>query len=234
MTFISLKCIPPGIIPLTALFASTFALAAPQDVEDADDMEIFESAEGPADAGADADYQPPGMDPFTTGLVQVAAGMAVGTAIAPLNTATCGLFGCLAGPAVIGYAETWAGDYVGQQRGAAIYPIAAQYAFGIAATAASIALPFVFPVSPSASSDIGQNIIRQISQPNFWIVQGTGIAISAVGATVIPIVYYLTAEDKQPGDTGQGLPGVYSPAHKPATARAPVAPMTDAEMAMAF
>ena len=174
------------------------------------------------------------MDPVTTGLVQVASGIAVGALTAPLNTATCGLFGCLAGPAVIAYAETWAGDYFGQKRGAAIYPIAAQYAFGIAATAAGLALPFIFPVIPSTSTDVGQNIIQQISQPNFWIIQGTGIAISAVGVAVIPVVYTLTAEDKLPGDTGQGLPGVVEPAHKPTTASAPLFPMTDAEMAMAF
>ena len=234
MTFISLKYIPRGLILLTALFASTFALAAPQDVEDADNMEIYESAEEPADAGADGDYQPPGMDPVTTGLVQVASGIAVETLTAPLDIFTCGLFGCLAGPAITGYVQTWAGDSVGQKRGAAIYPIAAQYAFAFVATAAGVALPFVFRVTPSTSSDFGQSIIQQISQPNFWIVQGTSLAISTVGVAVIPVVYNLTAEDKLPGDTGQGLPGVYAPAHKPATASAPVSPMTDAEMAMAF
>ena len=175
-----------------------------------------------------------GMGPFATGCLQIGTGCGVTLLGAPLNAASFGLCGCLLQPAVVAYAETWAGDYFGQKRGSAIYPMVATYAFGIAATAASFALPNVFPVAPLASMDPGQALIELYSQPNPWITTGASVALSAIGMVLIPVVYNLTAEDKLPGDTGAGLPGIMEPAHPQVAATTSLPPAAPTEMAMAW
>lgn len=223
-----------GFLLLSTFLFTTTAWAIPQDVDDLGERKVPEESAQPADQEPSASDAPRGMGPYATGCIQIGTGCGVGLLAAPLNIASCGLYGCLVHPAVAAYAQTWAGDYFGQKRGAALYPILASYAFGIASTAVSIALPFVFPVTPSTSTDSTQQLLDQYSQPNLWITYGTSLAFLAVGVSLVPVIYNLTADDKHPGDTGSGLPGIMKPAHPNVSAAVSPPPPAESDMAMAW
>lgn len=233
----STKDLGGPIVLLSLLFALS-AVAAPDDnIEDADSTAGGHSAPAKdGDVSGERTDTPAsqGLDPFTTGAIQIATGCGLELLSVPLSVTTCGVYGCLVHPAVAAYAETWVGDHFGQKRGVAIYPMVAKYAFGLASAAATFAMPLVFPVAPSTSNDLFTALQQTYSQPNQWIATGTGLALTAVGVILIPLVYNFTAEDKKPGDDGSGQPGMFAPAHRASGTASLPPPAARGEFAMAY
>lgn len=177
----------------------------------------------PLDAPApDPLVRPPGMDPFLTGALQVGAGCAVmmiasavplvGTALAPLG---------------VGLVQTVIGDMLGQQRGTFLWTTVGAYVGAWCIGLPGLVLGIFGGIALSVGgitaffATIGANANPLAILPllfGAYAAVGVGILVGLVAyylaSTITPAVFYaFTAEDKLPGDTGQGLPGFREPHH---------------------
>lgn len=172
-----------------------------------------------------------GLDPLPTALLQIATGAGaccVSCAIALAPIYALGLipvvgfylgdvFETLFIGTGVGAAEGLVGDAFGQQRAAIAWPIAGAVGTFAVIIAASIIYNLVFPPAMVAQND------PQFEQ-KLVAYAATQISISAATSVVVvvvpTVVYALTAVDKKPGDTGQGMPGIFAPANpSPPTAK---------------
>lgn len=113
-----------------------------------------------------------------------------------------------AGPAVTGYIQTWVGDRVGSQRGAAIWPILSSYGVAIVSALAGIAVNAAFPMPP-----IEDGLEPFLSHPNTQLQIGAASLFAITQLTASTFAYVLTAEEKTPDDHGEGLPGIFQANH---------------------
>ncbi|MCC7075319.1 MAG: hypothetical protein IT383_28660 [Deltaproteobacteria bacterium] len=172
--------------------------------------EQAEVAPPPPDQRADAPRgdEVEGLDGPILGLLQLAGACAVYTVAAPAIFVTaylCPFTLCVACtiPGAAAYASTWIGDRFGKTRAPAIWPIVASYGVLMVGGVGLAAVYFgAFTSNPLMSFG-----------------GGIGMLAGLVGSAVaIPVAYALAAEEKHPGDDGDGWPGLFAAAH-PATGR---------------
>jgi hypothetical protein len=185
-----------------------------------------EEAPTPSVPRADPSVEPEGWSPLAVGGVQLASGagaccvggcltlpLSIGFAFVPvvgpfLATAA----GAVIEGALIGGVDTWVGDRFGRQRAAMIWPmLAASGSLLVGGLAANF-----FALATTGSAGSQPTLTNGLSGSGTPAVPVVPVAISYAGlaaALVLPVVVYaLTATDKGPGDEGQGLPGILSPA----------------------
>jgi hypothetical protein len=134
----------------------------------------------------------------------------------------------------IGTAEAFVGDRFSNVRGVILWPALASA--GILLVTTGIATVIIFVAYGAALGGIltGNNVgaaIGLIGGGGAFLAAGGVYALGALAAIGVPaILYFATAEEKQPDDTGEGFPGIIAPAHpKPATP--PAAKATATRMA---
>lgn len=129
-----------------------------------------------------------------------------------IGIATLGV-GCLVYPAVIGFFMTWMGDLISKKRSAAIMPILAVY--GLSAVAGFF-VGGSYVVVSGAAGLIGNAIPQAtgiIGLASIPCGLGLSLAANAILFGGAAGAYFMTADDKRPGDDGSGLPGLLEPEH---------------------
>ncbi len=171
-----------------------------------------------------------GLDPFTTGAVQVAAGTGaccvgccvsvvpvLGLELVPVvGTYIGGVVSDVIVGTFVGVSEGVAGDMFGQQRAALLWPVLTATGVLVVGSAAGTAVNLVSVASginPPDPTD-QTSINRYYAQAGPFVIANLAISCGTLaGALVLPaVVYGLTAVDKKPGDLGQGFPGFATPA----------------------
>lgn len=195
---------------------------------------------------------PSGMSQPATAAVQIAVGtgaccagccaaapFTLGLALVPV---VGGVAGAVAADLIIGgtigVAETWAGDAWGQGRAPVLWPVAASAGMLLASTAFTTVAtilepPVLVPVPTDGDPKALLDAIAGARQGPLTRASSYVRYAACVGAIVLPaVVYALTETPKKPGDHGQGLPGLTSPAD-PVPVPRPAAP-AGATVAMLF
>lgn len=182
---------------------------------------------------------PQGMDGVTVGALQMGAGTAaccVGCCVSVpavyglgLIPVVGGVLGALANDiitgAFIGATEGFVGDSFGQQRSALLWPVATSAGILVAVNVVTIAIGMIASVNgvtpPTNPADPAAATTYLAQAGPYALANGVISLAGTAAAIVVPVlVYGVTAVDKKPGDTGQGLPGLTSPAD-PVPAKAP-------------
>jgi hypothetical protein len=144
------------------------------------------------------------------GLIGLPLGL-LAAAFPPIVLVTAPVLNGVAG-ALIAVSEVYVGDLLGKKRGAMLWPVVTG-AGVLAVTGLTGAIVALVPLGTNAPP---------------LLATGLQLGIAVVGVTLgiaAPIaVYQLLAEDKQAGDTGQGLPGLFEPARPMAVVAAPSTP----------
>jgi len=192
-----------------------------------------------------------GLDPFTTAGAQVGVGtvgccvgccvaipFTIGIGLTPVvGTYISGFVGNIIIGTVIGGSEAVAGDWWGKQRAPMIWPIVASAGVLTAAAVASTVLSLVSAqvVQPPANFTDPNALNKYLAQAGGFGLASIAINVGAIAiAIVLPAgVYMWTAVDKKPGDTGQGFPGLLSPADPVPTPK-PSAASSSSPVAMAY
>ncbi|MFZ9887858.1 MAG: hypothetical protein ACO3JL_10175 [Myxococcota bacterium] len=208
-----------------------------------------EEAPMPSVPAADPAVEPEGWSPLAVGGVQLASGagaccvgacltlpLSIGFAFVPvvgpfLATAA----GAVIEGALIGGVDTWVGDRFGRQRAAMIWPmLAASGSLLVGGLAANF---FALATTGSAGSQFTLTNTNGLSVNLNNLNDADPVVTTAISyaglaaALVLPVVVYaLTATDKGPGDEGQGLPGILSPAEPMPEASPSVALQTHVAM----
>jgi TolB-like protein len=155
---------------------------------------------------------------FSTGITQTGVntccfgGAWLLTFIIPDATVSCIGFPivCCANPFCMGYATAALGDGLSAKRGTVIWPTVTALTIqtlGVGATL--VANLIVFGINADPSPELLADL-----QGTAFLLSASGIiatsVLAAVGATT---TYFLTADDKRPGDKGSFSPGWFSPNH---------------------
>lgn len=188
--------------------------------------------EGKAPAAPGALAEVPGMDPVARGALQVAAGcgtvavLGLCYVIPWVSFVTGPLATCLA-PALIALVETVVGDFVGQTRGALLWPILAAYGAsvvgGLIIAGAAVGSVALFAGGFAALvTTLGQGLdplaIIAVLLGSYAVLLGSlaaAIVVDVLLVVIAPVVAYaLTSDRKAPGDSGFRFPGVITPSHE--------------------
>ncbi len=152
-------------------------------------------------------YEPAGMDDIVAGLLMYGGGIlsafVLAIPIAIVGIVTLGI-GFLFVPALLTGIQVFLGDTFSKRRGVLLWPILTAYAAGVAGAAVGLGV------------GVGPSMLQRVlpGVPGLDILGNTSAAVIGLGLAVLPIViYFVTAEDKRPGDTGGGMPGFVEPAH---------------------
>ena len=179
----------------------------------------------------------------SVGLSVLAANVPASAAVVgPIQTGL-GVYQTCLMPGLVGYLETWLGDAVGQNRAGAAIPAAAGYVGCAAAGCTNITILFVgfaAVLGAAAANPIAAigAIIAALSNPLAGgAIVGVLIGLQVLNALIIAVVpaisYAVVSEPKKPGDTGEGLPGFFDPAH-PKPAAVARRPLQQPSLAMAY
>lgn len=173
----------------------------------------------------DAKVAPPGMSPGLTLGVQFCAGCLTAAVVGPIVGWIPVLGSLVILPGAVALVETFVGDYLGQQRGAILWPwIGAALSSAIGSVVfigGGIALAYIIGAAAfiAAAAAVGSNPALVIpivlaAGAGFVIPILVGVVLYLTANALTPaLVYMFTAEDKRPGDTGGGFPGFISPNH---------------------
>jgi hypothetical protein len=155
-----------------------------------------------------------GMSPWVVGGIQWLTGCGVTALSVPCNFCTLGCWGCTVQPALIGYAETFAGDSLGSNRAAAIWPIVAAYAVGVIAFTVNLAIA----IAAGGATSILANTTNgnPLANTPLIIANISAVGIGVIAGLAVPITYALVDVPKKPGDDGSGWPGLLEPGGPPA------------------
>ena len=182
----------------------------------------------PAVPPPDPAQRPPGMDPLMVAALMSCVGCVTGVVVGPI-LAAIPVIGALLGPGLIGVVEVFLGDMLGQQRGAMLWPVIGAYAAWAVGAPVFIGGGVLVGVLIGGAA-IGGLIATVGQNPNPLVILPVllgaylgvlvpivvGVLLWQAGIAVTPaVVYMLTAEDKKPGDTGSGFPGLLEPGHPP-------------------
>ncbi len=146
---------------------------------------------------------------------------------------------CCAMPGVVGWVVTLLGDMLGQQRAGALGPIIGGYGGcvlgGLVSVGVTVAL-LAAVVGGLASNPLG--VLALLLNPAAsGVVLAIIISVNVLNAIIIgatpAVVYAISAENKKPGDTGEGMPGFTAPNH-PVVALPSAAVAGNRAMAMAY
>lgn len=207
-------------------------------------------AEKPAEPPPPAEHS--GLGGFATGAAQtgVGAGVALaGTAasvglsavalnvpaaapvVGPIQTGL-GIYQTCLMPGVAGFLETWAGDALGQNRAGALIPVVAGYggcAVGGCVNATIFFVAIAALLGAAAANPVAAIgvIVAALTNPLAGgVLVAVVLGLNVLNALIIgiapAIAYAVVSEPKKPGDTGEGMPGFFEPAHPkaPSTATA--------------
>jgi hypothetical protein len=182
------------------------------------------SAQAPGEA-------PSGIDPILTAVLQ--CGAAGGAACLmqfltglPVIGYILGTFTWALCPILVGTAVTFTGDMLGQQRAPLVWPILGAFVgevvwaglsvLGLVAGLAVGGVGIAALIGEASASADPLILLGTIFGTYALVAAVTAIGVIAgfIAFLAIPVAaYMLTAEDKRPGDTGQGLPGILEPGH---------------------
>ena len=161
-----------------------------------------------------------GLNDVATGAVQMAAG-----------AGACCLGSCVAAPLVFvpvvgpvlatvvtpviagaaaGGAEVVVGDAVGNKRGALLVPVLTSVGLLAVGTAGGIVYRALVPPTPETTVRVAELGGAAELRVGGDVLISTVFTIAAV--VVAAIIYQTTAVEKEPGDRGDGLPGLVEPA----------------------
>jgi hypothetical protein len=134
------------------------------------------------------------------------------------------VIGWLAAPLATAALVTWMGDLFGQQRGPLLWPmlgavgaecvgigcLAVSYPLLIIAGFAGIFGGFAFGLPPEIAV-----ALLPVAPLLAVVLLGAAAVVIALAVPLTPaLIYFLTSEDKRPGDDGGGFPGIVTPGHK--------------------
>lgn len=165
------------------------------------------------------------LDETTLLIAQLAGIAAVGLLLAPINyyatLLTCGLWPCIVWPVAVSYGVTWSGDAFGPGRAGVLWPLIASAGTGTGMLVLAGGGVLLAAFAGGAIGGFAGPFAGVLIIPVAILVIGGLFCGPAISGMAAALAYYLTAEPKQPGDTGGGFPGLIDPAHPaPRTARA--------------